>query len=95
LIGHRYQITKPIVGIRETCQGRVLHTLLPNSMVLVTSCSEQGHSVHVDSAGVRLTLFQRDLVERATRVEAPEISESSSVTGRSASEFTATGLLTA
>ena len=82
MIGHRYRIKKPIVGIRETCQGRVLHTLPLDSIVSVTSFSEEGRSVHVDSAGVSLTLFKRDLVERATQVEAPEISESSSVAAR-------------
>jgi hypothetical protein len=82
LIGHRYRIKKPTVGIRETCKGRVLHILPLNSIVWVTSFSEEGRSVHVDSAGVSLTLFQRDLVERATLVGAHEISESSSVATR-------------
>ena len=82
MIGHLYRIKKPIVGIRETCKGRVLYTLPLDSIVSVHSFSEEGRSVGVDSAGVSLTLFKRDLVERATLVEAQEISESSSVAAR-------------
>jgi hypothetical protein len=57
MVGNRYRVSKPTVGVRESCNGRVLHTLRLGSIVSVNSLSEDGRSVHVDSAGVNLTPY--------------------------------------
>lgn len=76
MIGYRYRIAKPTVGVRESSKGRVLYNLPLDSIVSVRSFSEDGRSVHIDSDGVSLTLFTQDIVERTTLVKAPEIAES-------------------
>jgi hypothetical protein len=84
LIGHRYCLGKPTLGVRESSERRVLHLLPIDSIVSVDSFSEDGRLVRVNWEGVDLTLFTQDLVERAVLVEAPEITERFFVTASSA-----------
>ena len=84
MIGHRYRLGKPTLGVRESSERRVLHLLPVDSIVLVDSFSEDGRLVRVNWEGVDLTLFTQDLVERATLVEAHEIPERFFVTASSA-----------
>lgn len=73
MIGNRYRISKPTVGVRESSQGQVLHTLLPDAVVAVRSVSDDSRSVQVDAEEVSLTLVTQDLLRFAALVEAPEV----------------------
>jgi hypothetical protein len=83
LIGNRYHLGKPTLGVRESSKRRLLHLLPVDSIVSVDSFSEDGRLVRVNWEGVDLTLFTQDLDERATLVEAQEIPERFFVTASS------------
>lgn len=72
MTGNYYRISKPIVGVRESSRGQVLHTLLLDSIISVRSFSDDGRSVYVDSEEVGLTLFTHDLIQSAILVGVQE-----------------------
>jgi hypothetical protein len=84
LIGNRYRLGKPTLGVRESRERRLLHLLPIDSIVSVDSFSEDGRLVRVNWEGMELTLFTQDLVERAVLVKALEITERFFVTASSA-----------
>ena len=86
MVGNRYRLSKPTVGVRESSQGQVLHTLLLDSIVSVRSFSDDGRSVYVDSEEVSLTLFTHDLLPFAALVAAPEKWESIEASVRSTTQ---------
>ncbi|GEM_PF-3958884 len=75
LIGRRYCFHKATLSVRESDDRRCLQMIPVDSIVSVSSFSEDGRFVWVDWEGARLMLFREDFVERTALVEALPIPE--------------------
>lgn len=75
LIGRRYCFRKATLSVRESGHRRCLQMIPVDSIVVVSSFSEDGRFVCVDWEEARLMLFREDFVERTALVEALPIPE--------------------